>query len=237
MQLILSPWNLPQRNCALEEYLLTERPGDVLLLYINRPSVIVGRHQTIEAEVDVEYCRKAGIPILKRLSGGGTVYHDEGNINYAFIVDKSDIPALDRDFATPVIQALEKLGVPAVAGPRRELLCQGLKISGTAAHITRNRQLFHGTLLHRTDLKRLERILQGNPSRRGKGVASVPSPVGNIASFTGAEEPTTDFLKRLTDTFLQQYGLDSCSSLTPKEEQAVIRLAAERYKRDELETD
>ena len=232
MQLILSPWNLPQRNCALEEYLLTERPGDVLLLYINRPSVIVGRHQTLEAEVDVEYCRKTGIPILKRLSGGGTVYHDEGNINYAFIVDKSDTPALDRDFNTPVIRALAALGVPANAGLRRELLCEGVKISGTAAHITRDRQLFHGTLLHRTDLQKLERVLQGNPNRRGKGVASVPSPVGNIAPYTGPEEQTSDFLVRLADTFLRQYGIEHCTNLTPGEMQRVILLAKERYDSD-----
>ncbi len=229
MQLILSPWNLPQCNCALEEYLLTERPGDVLLLYINRPSVIVGRNQTLEAEVDLAYCRQEGIPVLKRLSGGGTVYHDEGNINYAFFGDKTETPILDRDFSTPIIRALAQLGVSAQMGSRRELLCDGRKISGTASHITRHRWLFHGTLLHHTDLKRLDRIRQGDPTRRGKGVASVPSPVVNICQYSGAEESTEDFFKRLTDVFLQQYGLEAPTLLTETEQTLVRQRAEQRY--------
>lgn len=231
MQLILSPWNQPQLNCALEEYLLTERPGDVLLLYINLPSVIVGRNQTVEAEVDTDYCRRHGIPVLKRLSGGGTVYHDEGNINYAFLCDKGDTPALDRDFGTPVVRALEALGVPASVGPRRELLCNGFKISGTASHITRTRLLFHGTLLHRTDLERLGRILRGDPARRGKGVASVPSPVGNIAPYSGAKESTDAFLQRLAAVFLREYGIGEISVLTPQQRQSVTRLST-KYDRE-----
>ena len=229
MQLILSPWNLPQCNCVLEEYLLTERPGDVLLLYINRPSVIVGRNQTLEAEVDLAYCRQEGIPVLKRLSGGGTVYHDEGNINYAFFGDKTETPILDRDFSTPIIRALAQLGVSAQVGSRRELLCNGRKISGTASHITRHRWLFHGTLLHHTDLKRLDRIRQGDPTRRGKGVASVPSPVVNICQYSGADESTEDFFKRLTDVFLQQYGLDAPTLLTETEQTLVRQRAEQRY--------
>lgn len=232
MQLILSPWNIPWRNCALEEYLLTERPGDVLLLYINLPSVIVGRNQSVEAEVDTEYCRREGIPVLKRLSGGGTVYHDEGNINYAFVCDKGNTPALDRDFATPILRALEALGVPATVGPRRELLCVGLKISGTASHITRTRVLFHGTLLHRTDLGRLGRVLRGDPARRGKGVASVPSPVGNIGRYSDPQESTSAFLERLAGVLLRQYGLSGPSMLTPSEEQAVAALEKQRYGTD-----
>lgn len=231
MQLILSPWNQPQLNCALEEYLLTERPGDVLLLYINLPSVIVGRNQSVEAEVDTDYCRRHGIPVLKRLSGGGTVYHDEGNINYAFLCDKGDTPALDRDFGTPVVRALEALGVPASVGPRRELLCNGFKISGTASHITRTRLLFHGTLLHRTDLERLGRILRGDPARRGKGVASIPSPVGNIAPYSGAKESTDAFLQRLAAVFLREYGIGEISVLTPQQRQSVTRLST-KYDRE-----
>ena len=108
---------------------MTERPlGDVLLFYINRPSVIVGRNQRIEAEVDTDYCLRHGIEIVRRLSGGGTVYHDYGNINYAFIVDKDERPVLDRDFATPIIDALRPLGVEAVSGERKELLVGGSSI-------------------------------------------------------------------------------------------------------------
>lgn len=93
MLLLRSISDSPAFNCALEEYLLTERPaGDVLLFYINRPSVIVGRNQRIEAEVDTGYCCEHGIEVVRRLSGGGTVFHDYGNINYAFIADKGSVP-------------------------------------------------------------------------------------------------------------------------------------------------
>ena len=117
MRLVRSISDSPVLNGLLEEHLLTERPlGDVLLFYINRPSVIVGRNQRIEAEVDTDYCLRHGIEIVRRLSGGGTVYHDYGNINYAFIVDKDERPVLDRDFATPIIDALR----PLASRPSRE---------------------------------------------------------------------------------------------------------------------
>ena len=207
VRLVRSISDSPVLNGLLEEHLLTERPlGDVLLFYINRPSVIVGRNQRIEAEVDTDYCLRHGIEIVRRLSGGGTVYHDYGNINYAFIVDKDERPVLDRDFATPIIDALRPLGVEAVSGERKELLVGGYKISGTASHVARTRILFHGTLLHRTDLGALDRALRGDVSKRGRKVASVPSPVMNLATLTGEQETTEHFLGRLTGFFENYYA-------------------------------
>lgn len=91
------------RNCALEEYMVTERHDDVLLLYRNTPSVILGRNQTVAAEIDGDFCRAHGIEVVRRLSGGGAVYHDLGNINYAFVSNKEASPVLDRDFLRPVV--------------------------------------------------------------------------------------------------------------------------------------
>lgn len=224
MQLIISPWNNPTLNCTLEKYLVTECFDDILLLYINQPSVIVGRNQTIESEVDVDYCLQKNIPIVRRFSGGGTVYHDWGNINYAFISNKGDTPILDSDFSSPIIDALAALGVIAEVGHRRELLCKGLKISGTASHITRNRQLFHGTLLHKTNLEELKRTLQGNATQRGKGVASIPSLTCNISTYTGTHESTCDFLQRLAQQLCQQYGLDQIETLSDEQQQAILAL-------------
>ena len=142
MELILSPWHSPVRNCALEEYMVTERHDDVLLLYRNTPSVILGRNQTVAAEIDGDFCRAHGIEVVRRLSGGGAVYHDLGNINYAFVSNKEASPVLDRDFLRPVVTLLQVLGVKATTGKRKELLAGGRKISGTASHVTRNRHLF-----------------------------------------------------------------------------------------------
>ena len=90
MKLILSPWHSPVRNCALEEYMVTERHDDVLLLYRNTPSVILGRNQTVAAEIDGDFCRAHGIEVVRRLSGGGAVYHDLGNLNFPFLTCRGD---------------------------------------------------------------------------------------------------------------------------------------------------
>jgi lipoate-protein ligase A len=217
MQIIVSPFTSPVHNCALEELLLAERQDDLLLLYVNTPSVIVGKYQTVEAEADVDFCRASGIEIVRRISGGGAVYHDEGNVNFSFIVAKDDGLALDRDFTAPIVAALQHAGVNASVGRRREIRCGAYKISGTAAHVSRGRQLFHGTLLYSTDLQQLQKALQGNASLRGRGIASVPDRVKNIADILQSSEPTEMFLQKLKDFFRQYYQLSECSFLSEKE--------------------
>ncbi|MDD3107912.1 MAG: lipoate--protein ligase family protein [Alistipes sp.] len=227
MQLLRSLSDAPAINSALEAYILTERPGeDVLLFYINRPAVIVGRNQCIEAEIDLSYCHSHGIEVVRRLSGGGTVYHDYGNINYAFLCDKAAGGVLDRDFNTPMIKALDLLGIHATAGARKELLLDGFKISGTASHVTRNRQLFHGTLLYRADLQQLGAALQGDRSLRGKRVASVSSPVINLSEALDLTEETESFLQRLAAAFARRYQTDPMSNV-PEEMMQQARLRCE----------
>lgn len=217
MLLLRSISDSPVLHCALEEFFLTERPSvDVLLFYINRPSVIVGRNQHIAAEINVPYCQAHDIEVVRRLSGGGTVYHDYGNINYAFMTDKeTGGGVLDRDFTAPIVDALHAIGIKATVGARKELLLDGYKISGTASHVTRTRQLFHGTLLHRTNLSVLSHTLQGDRSQRGKSVASVPSPVTNITARDGSSESTEAFLDRLLDFFLDYYQTEKVEIISP----------------------
>ena len=168
-------------------------------------------------------------------SGGGAVYHDLGNINYAFVSNKEASPVLDRDFLRPVVTLLQVLGVEATAGKRKELLAGGRKISGTASHVTRNRQLFHGTLLHRTDLHMLEQALRGDRTARGKGVASVPSPVANIAELLHSDETTEAFLERFGALLLQYYGLSGYSSISPNETERIAQI--ERIRRMKQQAD
>jgi len=202
MKIIISETTAPEANLAREKAFLTECPGqDVLFLYINSPSVIVGRNQLPEAEADLFYCAKHHIPVIKRLSGGGTVYHDLGNINYSFIVEAPKKHILDRDFLTPVVDALKSFGIDAVVGSRKELLVNGEKISGTASHISRGRQLFHGTLLFDTDLGHLYHALNGNKSLRGKHVSSIPSPVTNISGLLDKKITAPEFMERLAVFF------------------------------------
>ncbi|MDR3267536.1 MAG: lipoate--protein ligase family protein [Tannerella sp.] len=210
MLLLKSTSDAPAHNCALEASFLTTEPlaREALLFYINRPAVLVGRNQCIEAEVDTAYCRAHGIEIIRRISGGGAVYHDYGNINYAFICDRGATPLLDMDFATPVMAALQSFGIRATVGARKELLVNGRKISGTASHMTRGRLLFHGTLLHRTHPEHLSCALQGNPALRGRCVASIPSPVANLSDLTGTTETTMEFLARLIRFFSVYYDTE-----------------------------
>ena len=225
MKIFISPWDSPAQNCALEEYMITERPDDVLLLYRNHPSVIIGRNQTVAAEIDGEFCRVHRIEVVRRLSGGGAVYHDYGNINYSFIANKEASPVLDRDFLTPIVTVLHRMGIEATIGHRKELLVDGRKISGTASHVTRNRQLFHGTLLHRSDLEVLHRALRGDRTVRGKGVASVPSPVVNLSDLLGNDDTTEQFLHQLGSLLLNYYHLTAYATLTPEECERILTLA------------
>jgi len=226
MEIIVSTTTRPESNLAEERRLFMELSGrDVLFLYINDPSVIVGRNQLPEAEADLAYCFEQGIPVIKRLSGGGTVYHDRGNINYSFIVDAGKERILDRDFSEPVIDALHTFGIEAVRGERKELLVDGKKISGTASHISRGRQLFHGTLLFDTDLERMHHALNGNKTLRGKHVASVPSPVMNIRALLAEKTTAPEFMERLADFFDGYFNIPSLYSFSTESRSLGVSIA------------
>ncbi len=205
MEIIVSETYRPEENLATEKTILTERRGDVLFFYINDPCVVVGRNQLPEAEADTEFCRTHRIPVLRRLSGGGTVYQDRGNICYSFISDKTAVSLLDADYPAFMIEALSSFGIRATAGPRRDLWVEGKKISGTAAHLTRGRTLFHGTLLYDADLTMLEKTLRGNASLRGRKVASVPSPVRNLSELMTEKYTPEEFMRRLAEFFRRKF--------------------------------
>lgn len=198
MTIVESESRDPLHNFALERSLV-EQGGDCLLLYINSPCVVVGRNQQPEAEADLEYCAREGIPVLRRVSGGGSVWHDEGNVNFAFITGADDEKPLGR-----IIEALGEMGIEAVAGPRGEIVAGGGKISGTASWVKRGRRLFHGTLLWDSDMERMRRALAGDPAARGRGVASVPSKTVNMATLVGDGGTAAEFMKRLAAVFARQ---------------------------------
>ena len=128
---------------------------------------------------------------------------------------------MDRDFLTPIVTVLHWMGIEATAGHRKELLVDGRKISGTASHVTRNRQLFHGPLLHRSDLE----VLHRDRTVRGKGVASVPSPVVNLSDLLGNDDTTEQFLHQLGSLLLNYYHLTAYATLTPEECERILTLA------------
>lgn len=186
MRFILSRSTNPGFNLAAEEYLFLRQSDGTLFLYLNEPCVVIGCNQSILAEADTVFCAAQGIGLFRRLSGGGAVYHDAGNLNYCFI--RNRIPGqspLGATFLEPVVNVLRSLEIPVEVGTRNDLwLPGGFKISGTASHVGKNRELHHGTLLYDTSLERLQQALTPHsPGRIKASVASVPSPVKNIRRF------------------------------------------------------
>ena len=187
----------PVVNLAVEEYALRylDPQYDYLMLTNNIPSVIMGRNQNPLEEIDFRYLEKQGIRLIRRLSGGGTVYHDPGNLNFSFVT-RYDPARLHnfRFFNTPVVEVLRELGVPAYMNDRNDILANGKKISGSAQFSSRGRMISHGTLLFDADLDHLENVLAARPyGVASKSHKSVRSRVANIRSLLSRDMDMDQF--------------------------------------------
>ena len=192
----------PAYNLALEEYLyrsVNEGHPGYFLLWQNAPSIIVGRFQNTAQEVNRPFVEERGIHVVRRISGGGAVYHDLGNVNYSFIVPNDEGTPFDfARHARPVIDALAKLGVEAESGGRNDLLIDGRKFSGSAQHMDRRRLLHHGTLLFDSDLSILEQALSVDEEKfTSKGFKSVRSRVTNILPMLPEPISVEEFIDAL----------------------------------------
>ncbi len=177
-------------NLALEEYCLLNLPMDesYLLFYVNAPSIIIGKHQNTLEEIDTDFVEERGIRVVRRISGGGAVYHDQGNLNFSFI--KRFAPEHFnnyREFTGPVVAALNDLGVKAELTGRNDILVDGRKVSGNAQAVRRDRMVSHGTLLFRSELEDVVHALKPKPGKMiSKGIQSIRSRVVNIGDFLPA---------------------------------------------------
>jgi lipoate-protein ligase A len=233
--IILTGSTSPSFNLAAEEYLFSQREDNFLLLYVNAPCVVIGSNQAALNEVDPDFCAGHSIPILRRLSGGGAVYHDTGNLNYSFIGGKTGDPLGGR-FLDPVTEALHALGVPVAAGVRKDLWLEGCKVSGTASHLSRGREMHHGTLLYDVDLRMLSGAL--NPGRRrdatGRATPSTPSPVRNIRPYLEARGYAPEagrFFRRLARQLGLPEGVNSAVTFGDEERAGTVALQREKYAR------
>ena len=205
----------PAYNLALEEYLyrsVNEGHPGYFLLWQNAPSIIVGRFQNTAQEVNRPFVEERGIHVVRRISGGGAVYHDLGNVNYSFIVPNDEGTPFDfARHARPVIDALAKLGVEAESGGRNDLLIDGRKFSGSAQHMDRRRLLHHGTLLFDSDLSILEQALSVDEEKfTSKGFKSVRSRVTNILPMLTEPISVEEFIDALRGALsgTETYSLD-----------------------------
>lgn len=221
----------PRFNLAAEEYLLQNARCDTFMLWRNEQSVIIGKHQNMAREINHEYITEHNIPVVRRITGGGTVYHDPGNINFSFIrLNRKENPVDFRFFTRPVILFLKSMGLPAEFEGKSNILVHGKKVSGNAAHIFKGRVLHHGTLLFDTDLGAIEKALRPEEERyTDRSVRSAPREVTNISAYIGAAMSTEDFVDAFF-SFVINFCPDSFHDrLTAEETNAITELAAEKY--------
>ncbi|MDI3270086.1 MAG: lipoate--protein ligase, partial [Bacillota bacterium] len=177
------PLHRPALNLAIEEYLLRQLRSDedYLFFYNNDPSVIIGRNQNAWEEIDEVFCRAEGIQVVRRLSGGGAVYTDRGNLSFSFITRDDGQSFMNfKKFTEPVVEALRTLGVPAELTGRNDIQVGERKISGNAQYAAGGRLMTHGTLLLSVDLERMTRALQPRAEKfQSKSTKSVRARVAN----------------------------------------------------------
>lgn len=223
----------PRINLAIEEYALKNLDIDetYLLFYINKPSIIIGKNQNTIEEVNQEYVEEYDITVVRRLSGGGAVYHDLGNLNFSFITkDDGDSFHNFKKFTEPVVKALGKLGIQAELSGRNDIMAEGKKISGNAMFATKGRMFSHGTLLFNSEKDHIASALRVKKEKiESKGIKSVKSRVGNIADFL--KEPMTVEEFR---TFLLQNIFEGSKEipeyvLTDEDWKKIYELSEERY--------
>lgn len=167
---------------AMEEYVAQNVPGDAFFIWRVRPTVIIGRNQDLEAEVNLEYCKDHGVKIVRRKSGGGCVYSDMGNIMVSYISSKEDTASVFERYLSAMTECLRSLGLDAEKSGRNDILVQGRKVSGNAVHQLPDRTIVHGTLLYDTDLDALEQAIRPPVEKLARHkVLSVRQRVRNLA--------------------------------------------------------
>jgi lipoate-protein ligase A len=222
----------PSFNLAAEEYLLQNRKEDFLILSINDPCVIIGKHQVIHMEVNTKFIEEKKIPVIRRISGGGTVFHDRGNLNYAFI--KQSVAGKQVDFrlyTQPVIDFLSSAGVTAVFEGKNDLTVDGLKISGNAEHVFRERVLHHGTLLFNASLDDLRQSLKAKTDNYStRAVESNRTSVTNLQERLKNITNIDAFRDSMLNYYLHNISDIQTYSMTKEERAAVCLLAESKYK-------
>ena len=230
MKLIILDTHDPYLNLATEEYLLESSSDDIMMLWQNEPTVVIGKNQNAYAEINTEYTTEKGIHIARRISGGGAVYHDLGNVNYTFISTKNENEINFKTFTIPIIDSLSNLGIQVILSGRNDLEIDGKKISGNAQHVRNNRVLHHGTLLFDSDLGELSNALKVDPDKiKTKAIKSTRSRVTNLVDLLDNKMSVKEFINYIADFIITKYKAEYINA--PQNES--INKLAERNKSHE----
>ncbi|MEI6682191.1 MAG: lipoate--protein ligase [Bacteroidota bacterium] len=221
----------PYFNLATEEYVLKNFEEDSFMLWRNAPSIIVGKHQNTLAEINVDYVKSNNIPVVRRLSGGGAVFHDLGNLNFTFIQKGHEESLIDfRKYTLPILEVLEKIGINARFEGRNDLTIDGMKFSGNAEHIWKNRVLHHGTLLFSAHMPDLAAALHADPLKfTDKAVKSVRSRVTNISEHLKEPIDVLQFATLIQEHIAEKYPDAKFLDLTAEDHEKIYELVRNKY--------
>ena len=222
----------PFFNIAAEEYIFRNYEEEVVMLWINDPCIVVGKHQNTIAEINIDFVNKYKLPVIRRISGGGTVYHDPGNLKFTFIRKGKKGQLVDYAKHTgPIIDALKNLFVDAILEGKSNLTIGGLKFSGNAEHIFKERILHHGTLLFNSNLDLLEESIKvKHKDYQDQGVKSIRSAVTNIREHLQSPMSINEFRDFLLDYFLETFPDLDIRQLSKHEQSSIQELANQKYK-------
>jgi lipoate---protein ligase len=225
--------NDPRINLALEEYIVRnfEPDEDYLLFYINQPSIIIGKHQNTVEEINADFVKEREIIVIRRISGGGAVYHDLGNLNFSFLTryDSTKVNNFSQ-FVQPIVDALHQLGVPAEMTGRNDIVAEGRKISGNAQFSTTKKMFSHGTLLFDVNMEDLVNALNVSGEKiTSKGIKSVRSRVANISEFLQKPMNLLEFRQFILQEIFKNEAEIRTYQLTAAQWAGVHQLSQEKY--------
>lgn len=233
MRYLRNPNTNPYFNMAFDEYCLEKLSIDepVFFLWQNRPSVIMGANQEVHTEVNLDYLKENNISLVRRVTGGGAVFHDFGNLNYTIVGRSDDLERDYPEYTRHMLQALQKLGVPATLSGRNDILVEGRKVSGFAKRVCKNRLMIHGTLMFDVDIDKLTQVLCPPATKlQSKGIASVRSRVANLSEYLPDITDISQFKQQLERILSNNYT-DQEWELSPEDIQNIKQLAHDKFER------
>lgn len=223
----------PHTNLAIEEYCIRNLPNgkDYLLFYINEPSIIIGRNQNTLEEIDQVYIEEHGIKVVRRISGGGAVYHDLGNLNFSFMTDFERNKLNNfKQFTQPIVDVLNEMGVPAEMKGRNDIVVHDKKISGNAQFSSVKRMFNHGTLLLDSDLSQVSKALNVKMTKiKSKGHKSARARVANISEFLDEKLSTVEFREKILKSIYKETPKFETYKLTDEDWAGINQLKKEKY--------